>query len=88
VFLSVTSFDFQYLYPPSSSSAPNSHPNAEGAAEDREAGVPVDVKENGIGGFTADSQPVARSAMRAEARGTLPPSKKSKKGFKGLCSHF
>ncbi len=32
------SFEFQYLYPPFSSSAPNSHPNTEGVAEDGEAG--------------------------------------------------
>ena len=31
---------------------------SEGVAEDREAGVPVDVKENGIGGAAADSEPV------------------------------
>ncbi|MCK4597470.1 hypothetical protein KAU04_05495, partial [bacterium] len=69
--------EFQYLYPPYSSRPPYVSQRNEGVAEDREAGVPVDVKENGIGGPTADSQPVARSAMRAGARGKLPPLKDS-----------
>jgi len=35
--------------------------------------VPVDVKENGIGGKAADSAPVLRSSTPVEARGKPPP---------------
>jgi hypothetical protein len=51
-------------------------PHIEGVAEDREAGGrPRRMSKDGIGGRAADSQPVARSATRAEARGKHPPSK-------------
>ena len=36
--------------------------------------MPVDVKENGIGGVAADSAPVLRSSTPVEARGKHPPS--------------
>lgn len=36
----------------------NIEPAREGVAEDREGRVPVDAKENGIGGYAADSAPV------------------------------
>ena len=44
----------------------------EGVAEDGEASVPVDVKENGIGGCAADNEPVAEP-RRPERGGYLPP---------------
>ena len=72
------SFEFQYLYPPSSSQAPNSHPNAEGVAQAGEAsGRPQRMSKDGIGGVADDSSPVAQSATPAGARGIPPPPKTS-----------
>ena len=44
-----------------------------GGSGGRRGERPVDVKENGIGGVAADSEPVAQSATPAAARGTHPP---------------
>ena len=66
------SFGFQYLYSPFSSQAPNSHPNAEGVAEDNEGrGRPRRMSKDGIGGTTAGSAPVAKPRW-PQLGGNLP----------------